>query len=360
MRFLYVAPRFHTNQYYSIKSLLNKNEVFFWACYNDFSEVYLPINYEKIKFSLFSKVTASRLHDKDSMRYLRKRAIPNFIWIIKRFIQINPDVVIIRDWSYTNIIIAILSKFARKKCILYNQYPVYNSQLSQSKLKFHNLYNARISPVHGSGEIKNEHDYFVPFVIDKSELQSRRYFKDNKINILIIGKYTERKRIFEFISHLNSIEGIENYRITVIGQATSKEQLEYYNKCQSVISKNVKLLKNISYDLISKYYLENDIFILTSEDEPAAYSILEAMKYGLVVFSPLENGTSDYIDNGKNGYVYPTRDFDYVFNKIEKLNQDRGLIESMGKISGKIINQSYETNNYLERLEKIVSNLNNK
>ncbi|MCS0654821.1 glycosyltransferase family 4 protein [Cytobacillus firmus] len=360
MRFLYVAPRFHTNQYYSIKSLLNKHEVFFWACYNDFSEIYLPIEYEKIKFSLFSKRTASRLPDKNRMKYLRKRALPNFVWLIKRFIQINPDVVVIRDWSYTNIIIAVLSKFARKKCILYNQFPVYNSELKQEKHIFNSLYNARISPVYGSGSIKNKKDHFVPFVIEKSEARNRRYFKDNKINILIIGKYTKRKRIYEFIKHLNCKEYMKYYRITVIGQATSKEQKEYYNKCQSIKGENVELLKNIPYETISKYYLDNDIFILTSEDEPASYSIIEAMRYGLVVFSPDENGTSNYIDNGKNGYIYSTKDFDFVLNKVNLLEKNRELTITMAQRSSEIINQFYESNNYSEKIEELISNLNNK
>lgn len=351
MKILYSAPRFHTNQYYAIKSLMEKNhKISFLTCYSDFSETYLDIYYEQVKFCKFNKLISRKMTKTKEMIFYRKYAIPNIIWLFGKLHDINPDIIIVREWSITNICIALFGKLYKKTVIFYNQEPVFKNYPENSRSLLQKLYKARISPVLGIGNYKDAKDFFVPFVIDSNQVE-REYFYDNKINILVIGKYTDRKKIYEFLEFFANKVNNQDIMVTVVGQATLKEQVEYYEKCSQIKSKNINLVRNVPYEEIARYYLSNDIFILTSEKEPASYSVLEAMKYGLCVFTPDDNGTSSYIENGVNGYIYPTNDFDYVINKINILSQDKKAIEKMARESKNIIIKKFSPEKYSNAID---------
>ena len=101
MRFLFVAPRYHTNQHVIIKTLIDKgNEVLFLASTKGKSEEYSVLEPELMKTSFFSRVLNSLLFkDKDSFFYSRFN-IPSMTAAYRLLCQYRPHVLIIRNPNF--------------------------------------------------------------------------------------------------------------------------------------------------------------------------------------------------------------------------------------------------------------------
>ena len=83
-RILFIAPRFHTNQYYLIKNLLKKNHIFFISLYEGKIENHKYLKPEIIEQSLISKKIQAILKLRFDTLYF-----PNFFQVFGILKKIN-------------------------------------------------------------------------------------------------------------------------------------------------------------------------------------------------------------------------------------------------------------------------------
>ena len=99
-----------------------------------------------------------------------------------------------------------------------------------------------------------------------------------------------------------------------------KDEVKYFNKIKQSYknTKNLKInfVKNIDPFMIKDLYKKNQFFILLSENEPAAYSPLEAISYGLITIGSNKNGTRSYVSESPLGFVSRLNQ-DALMNSIE-------------------------------------------
>jgi glycosyltransferase involved in cell wall biosynthesis len=149
------------------------------------------------------------------------------------------------------------------------------------------------------------------------------YFDYNYV-FLIVAKFEIRKRLYEFIelfheSNLPSL--IPSFCINVVGEVTTMEHKNQFKKISDYIKNNnisyIKLHVNVPNSEIINYYKSSNIFILSSYNEVASYSNIEAMANGLLTIVGDLNGTSCYIDHNYDGYIYKTNDLNSLISTIE-------------------------------------------
>ncbi|MBN2298602.1 MAG: glycosyltransferase family 4 protein, partial [Deltaproteobacteria bacterium] len=221
----------------------------------------------------------------------------------------------------------------------------------------------RITPVPGEPSDDSfhlPHEYYVPFVVEPLSLpKEKEYFLDGRINILCIGKLTlERKNHILLLKAIHDLRNTYPIRLNIVG-ALRDEGNPYYGEIKNYIHRNtlgdiVTIKPNVPYRQCREEYLNHDLFILPSRNEPAAVSHLEAMSYGLPVICSDTNGTKSYMEENRNGFIFHTDNLEDLKDKIIKIISKKDILIRMGKESLRIVQQKYSPLRYYNDISEII------
>lgn len=353
---LFIAPRFHTNQFFLTKQLIEKNvDVNFLSIYIGASEnhEYLEPIVSKpsrlINWFLKNK-NGENEADRKSMRLYH---ITSFFQCISIYKNLKPDIVIIRDvrWfiSKQHFIISIL---LRKRIFLYSltsyrQKIDFKRKLFYGALKLFGI--KHYTPVKGyeyNPTLPNT--LYIPFIMEKiadKELVTDRLGNDG-IRIITIGKMQKRKNIKELVESLFRIGFFnkKNNTLSIVSECIEEKQFEILNSIKAIIKSNetqIVFHMNVAHDKVPQLLKDSDLFVLPSHNEPAGTSIHEAMACGLAVVCSNSNGTQWYVENGVNGYVFNySEDFVDLDAVLLKL-LDKKLLVEYGLASLRLIEQNH-------------------
>lgn len=379
MKFLYVAPRYHTNQMDIMKGLKEQgHEVCFISHYAALIEDYscvtpIVLGYSKL-YQLIDFLYVKVIHRKDPVAIIYKiqHGFPPLRKLRKIIYEFAPDLVILRERSMYSIAAYLICKRKGYPCILYNQNPLWSGPPKRD-LK-HRMVDRlspkmRMTPVMGvkkPGMSIGENDYFVPFVVEPRKApRERTYFADDTIHILCIGKYEPRKH------HLMLLEAVEKLldgrkngiRVTLVGEATMPFQKEYCAKVRQYVAEHhlediVTVKTNVPRSEMETEYLTADLYVIPSTFEMASVSQLEAMSYSLPVICSDTNGTACYVEDGVTGYLFRDCDGEDLLRKLSMTVSDRDGIKRMGKAGYQTLAEKYNFKRYydtiMEMREKIL------
>lgn len=376
MRFLYVAPRYHTNQMSIMKGLIEQgHEVCFISHYQaaieDYSYVkpivlgYSPL-YQLIDF-LYVKV----IHRKDPTAIVFKiqHGFPPMHKLKKLVKSFKPDVVILREKSMYSMAAYHICKKAGYPCILYNQSPMWSEP---EKTDFAHRMVSKMSPkmrmtpvmgVQKPGTSMKETDFFIPFVAEPQKApEERTYFADGKIHILCIGKYEIRKH------HLMLLEVVKNLKekyplhLTLIGEATNHFQKDYCAQVEAYVKEHhmeayVDVKRNVPRKEMDNEYAKADVYVIPSTKEMASVSQLEAMSFALPVICSDSNGTACYVEDGITGYQFKDCDKEDLEKKLDKLLEDKEKLLTMGAAGYQAVVEKYGFKRYFEGIMEILGKM---
>ncbi len=367
MKFLYVAPRYHTNQMDIMKGLIEHgHEVCFISHYAAIIEDYsyvtpIVLGYSAL-YKLIDLLYVKVIHRKDPTAIVFKiqHGFPPVRRMKKIIYEYQPDVVILRERSVYSM---MAYRICRKKgypCILYNQNPMW--ALPPKTDFLHRLVDrmspkVRMTPVMGvrkPGTSIRENDYFVPFVIDPQKApQERSYFTDDAIHILCIGKYEIRKHHLMLLQAAEKLDTQHRLHLTLVGEATNHFQKEYCEQVREYVREHhmeemVTVKTNVPRSRMEQEYLAADIYVIPSTLEMASVSQLEAMSYSLPVICSDTNGTACYVEDGVTGYQFRDCDQEDLQAKLEMLVSDREQIRKMGAAGYRALEEKYNFERYYE------------
>lgn len=386
MKILYVIPRYHTNLAPAIKSLLNAGHEVEIITHNSVvSEDHSVISPTILGYNTISEYLCKLISKSSSKKYGKIKkylGIPPVRRLHKNITEYNPDVLILRSGYFYPIVSMLIAKQLNSAVLFYDQRPkhgteseIYNRKIGNIKITkvvdvvYKRIWNespVRITPVEGdaSKPVIDKNAYYIPFVKQESKgARTRNYGNDGEIRVLNIGRlHSNRKRHLMLLESFNELREQYNISLTII--ARGDEFNEYANKISRYIYDEglgdiVDIYWNLDYKAVQQAYTEHDIFVLPSSYEPAAVSHLEAMANGLPAICTEANGTSNYIKDGKNGYVIPTDDEEALTNSIEAVISDKEKLREMGRASLDLVNENHSPEIYEERLMEAVEDAQN-
>ena len=158
------------------------------------------------------------------------------------------------------------------------------------------------------------------------DLPNKKTDLKNK-NLISVSRLDEGKKIDEIIKIFSKINH-ENSNLYIIGDGKEFNKLKDLIK-ELKLTKKVHMLGYLNKEQIEKYMLKSSIFLMTSISEGLPMVLLEAMSYGVPCIAyETDSGTSDIIDNNKNGYIIKNRDESEYIEKINDLiNNSKKLNE---------------------------------
>ncbi len=178
----------------------------------------------------------------------------------------------------------------------------------------------------------------------------------NKTVLLFAGANFEIKGLknaMEAVSKLNE-EILSKVMFYVVGGDSPEKYIEYANKLN--ISDKIIFVGNKSN--MRDYYAGSDLLLFPSLGEPFANVCLEACTCGLSVLTTEQNGSSELIDEAKNGYVIDSaKNINAMTNLISKymmLSEDEKEAYSKAAIEA---TENYSWEKHVLTLENLFSRL---
>lgn len=104
-----------------------------------------------------------------------------------------------------------------------------------------------------------------------------------------------------------------------------------------------------------EYWRSADIFVFPTLNEAFGLVLLEAMEHGLPCIGTDEGGINDIIDNGKTGFIVPSRNVETLSDSIGKLLNDSRMRENMGDCGRHVFAQRYTEIVFEERMLHILN-----
>ncbi len=379
MRFVYTAPRYHTNQHFPVKALLEAgHEVSFLTLTQGQSEEYAALRPTVLGYStmydtlcrLLGKCIGKDLVGIAEGGGIRAGGIPPVLRFWRAMRRLRPSVVIVRNpqRSAYGLLSVLIAKLIGARLIFYTQ-ELHNRRFRGWKRLVYSFTlwatgAEWMTPVLGSPdqpEPASGRLHYVPFVMEpQTGPQEKRWFMEGAINILAIGKYQPRKNhrlLLEVAARLSNRYPI---RVTIIGECSTvdhRRELENLKRRSERLGLKDKtdFKRNLSFSEMQEQYAKHDIFVLASRDEPAAFSPLEAMAHSLPVVCSDANGTKCYIRPGENGFVFRSDDRNDLESCLDNMARERKNFVEMGHRSYQLVVSEHAPARYVESLLDLIN-----
>lgn len=176
----------------------------------------------------------------------------------------------------------------------------------------------------------------------------------NKNYLLSIGRLTRQKNFLFLIDCFNEIANlIKDLDLIIIGEGEEKEKI--LSKIKKYSLQNRVFLENYKNNVF-KYFKYCKCFILSSLWEDPGFVLVEAAFCNKpIISSNCFNGPSEFLHNGKGGFLYESNskdDFVLKFNeflKIDKHKLNKKLILSKKEV------KKYTFHNHYIEFKKIIN-----
>ena len=384
MRFLFVAPRFHTNQYPTSKGLIDHgHEVYYLVQWFGVTEDYSFINPTEMKISRLGKRIKDRIYaenDKPTAETIMlDHFIPQFRFVYKYIKNLKPDIVILRDRIPSTLIANFACKLLGiQTVVLYNQTGLCTDSKRKYSLKqklvFKLMPKVRytISYIADYYDLRDRfddfyikpHEYFIPYVCPLNpDAEGRGYFGENgELRILCVGKYRpykNQKVLIEALALLKERGQLNNIKLTMVGQAKCKTEEDYYAGVRQLVADRglsdvVTFSNAIPYSEMGNLYQRHDIMTLTSLEELASISVVESMANAVPPVSTHRNGSAFYIKPDETGEVFTSDDPESLADIINDLNTHREKVCSMGAAAYKYVKENCMFDNFFGDLNAMM------
>jgi glycosyltransferase involved in cell wall biosynthesis len=205
----------------------------------------------------------------------------------------------------------------------------------------------------------NGNAYYIPgvgvdtssigFIEGKRDILCKELGLNNDVYFIIsIGELNRNKNNHVIIHALGLINN-EKIHYLLCGVGDERKHLE-------VLAKSYGILDRIHFlgyrNDIPQLLKSVDLFVLPSFREGLSRSLMEAMSAGLPCIVSNIRGNLDLIDNDSGGFLCDAQDTSAFALKIEKLINDTGLSERMGKYNLEKV-KKYDISNVKTELKGI-------
>ena len=151
-------------------------------------------------------------------------------------------------------------------------------------------------------------------------------------NLITISRLNSIKKIEDMIEIFSKIKSKKS-KLYIVGDGNELEKLK--KKAGDLdLTDRVIFTGYKTKEEMEEYILDSSIFLLTSWSEGLPMVLLEAMSYGVPCIAfKTRSGVADIIDDNINGYIINDRNKEKYVEKIDKLLNNKELLNEFSKNS---------------------------
>ena len=164
--------------------------------------------------------------------------------------------------------------------------------------------------------------------------------------VIAVGRFDDpRKNLDMLIKVFDKLNAkIPNLKLNIIGPSSDKLRMNKYcvNKTRNFNNlKNINFTGLISDQELKNYYNSASLMLITSYQEGLGIVGLEALSNGVPVVATNCGGTSDFVVNGKNGFLVDVNDVDGMVNKALQILESKKLQKNMSEFAVKFVERNF-------------------
>jgi glycosyltransferase involved in cell wall biosynthesis len=151
----------------------------------------------------------------------------------------------------------------------------------------------------------------------------------DEIVLVTVGRLVARKAVDQLIALMARLRG-RKVRLLVIGSGPEEPRLREEIRAADV-GGSVLLLGSVDEREKFRILQLSDVYVSTSQHEGFGLVFLEAMATGLPIVCYDHGGQTDFLSQGKTGYLVPLNDLDRFQEHCEALIGDADLRGEIGR-----------------------------
>jgi len=179
--------------------------------------------------------------------------------------------------------------------------------------------------------------------------------EDKKVSILFLSNLIASKGVFVLLKACSILQqrGID-FECNFVGAEGDISESQFVDTVRNMqLSDKVHYLgKKVSEEKL-EFFTKADIFAFPTYSECFPLVLLEAMSCSLPVVSTFEGGIPDEVEDGKTGFLVPTKNVEIFADKLEVLIKNPELRIEMGKAG----RNKYENEFKLTKFEQNFKNI---
>lgn len=165
---------------------------------------------------------------------------------------------------------------------------------------------------------------------EKADLRKKLSLLQDKVYVITVGQFIERKGFDLLLQAWNSIEDTSNAELLLIGGGGKRSEYEAYIKENNL--NNVTIIDFLKKEDLFDYYKASDVFVFPTREDIWGLVINEAMACGLpVISSDMCVATHELVINGENGFIYSVLDVEQMAKYLGTLLQDATLRQQIAE-----------------------------
>lgn len=163
----------------------------------------------------------------------------------------------------------------------------------------------------------------VNFGFPAIEVNTGKKQEDDTFRVLYVGQIHYRKGLRYAIEAFKKLKHPKK-EFVIVGPKTAVTGLE-----KTQIPDNVVFTGVLKGNELKKQYQNASVFILPSLEEGLALVQGEALAYGLPVLITTNTGGSDFVKDGREGFIVPPCDAELLAGRLQQMADDRLLLQGM-------------------------------
>lgn len=175
-------------------------------------------------------------------------------------------------------------------------------------------------------------------------------------NILYLARVEKAKGVYETIEVFNLLKKrYPDLTLTIVGDGTELSFVREYITYSHI--PDVTITGGLSGETLIRAFKNADIYILMSYSEGMPTSVLEAMAFGLPVFTRNLGGLPDFFENGKMGFITDSLSPKDFAEAIEPYIEDANLTRRVSLYNYRYANEHFMASAVCRRIEKELINI---
>lgn len=153
------------------------------------------------------------------------------------------------------------------------------------------------------------------------------------LQILVVGNVIRRKGLHVLINALRHLPAAD-FQVTVAGRLDMEPQyVKYIQKLLRIsrLQQQVVIKGAVQGEALARLYRQHHLMVLPSAYESYGIVYVEAQQFGLPVIGTTAGAAKEIINHGHNGYLITAENQYALAERLEKLHQDRQLLQQLSR-----------------------------